>query len=81
MMALDPRIAPWLETQMRLGQAERTGRGVIVLTSSGTHGPAIVEASRRGMVTLRSGREVQTLRLDEVERVEWAPAVPPEAAR
>lgn len=79
-MALDPRIAPWLETQMRLGQAERTGRGVIVLTSSGTHGPAIVTGSRRGMVTLRSGGEVQTLRLDEVERVEWAPPKRPGVA-
>lgn len=78
---LDPRLAPWLECQMRLAEAERTGRGVIVITVDGTYGPAIVEAARRGMTTLRTGREVRTLRLDEVERVEWAPRRAPERAR
>ena len=76
----NPRIQPWLEAQLRLAEAERTGRGVVVFTADAVYGPAIVEAERRNMTTLRTGREVVTLRLLDIDAVEWAPERRPERA-
>lgn len=80
MASEDYAVAAWLQDQMTLAKAARTGRGVVVTTADGVIGPAIVMAERRGMVALRRGREVQTLRLCDIEAVAWAPGQTPAGA-